>query len=119
VDAADTVAMLLQSHGHDAYTAYDGAAALEAASSYRPDAVLLDIGLPKMNGYQVAKRIRQNPVLARTILIAMTGYGQTQDQRRSREAGFDAHLVKPVDFSSVERVLAELVAARASNSPAA
>jgi PAS domain S-box-containing protein len=119
VDAADTVAMLLQSHGHDAYTAYDGTAALEATSAYRPDAVLLDIGLPKLNGYQVAKRIRQNPALARTILIAMTGYGQTQDQKRSREAGFDAHLVKPVDFSSVERVLAELAAARASSSPAA
>ena len=117
VDAAESVAMLLRTCGHDTATAYDGSAAVEAAGEYLPDAVLLDIGLPKMNGYEVARQLRKNPELGRTMLVAMTGYGQAQDHKRSGDAGFDAHLVKPVDFPVVERTLEKLMAARDGGKP--
>jgi len=109
VDAADTLAELLRASGHDVHTEYDGVAAIRAARSHRPDVVLLDIGLPKLNGYDTAREIRaidpQNPV----VLVAVTGWGQDEDRRRSRQAGFDHHLVKPLDPELLDRVLASVV----------
>jgi CheY-like chemotaxis protein len=96
-DAAETLAILLRTLGHEVHLAYEGMAALELAGSLQPDVVLLDIGLPKMDGYEVARRLRQRPGLKQPLLIAVTGYGQEEDRRRSCEAGFDYHLVKPVD----------------------
>jgi CheY-like chemotaxis protein len=86
--------------------AHDGPAALEAAQECRPDVMLLDIGLPGLNGFEVAKRIRQLPMHQNIVLVAMTGYGQESDQRHAREAGFDHHLVKPADFKDVQKILA-------------
>jgi two-component system CheB/CheR fusion protein len=82
-------------------------AALESAEAFRPDVVLLDIGLPGIDGYEVARRLRNDALHADTRLIAISGYGQVQDRERSREAGFDHHLVKPVDFQSLLGMLAE------------
>jgi CheY-like chemotaxis protein len=98
--------MLLKSKGHDVLTAHDGPTALEAALDYRPDVVLLDIGLPGLDGFEVAKRIRQHPALENVVLIAMTGYGLDSDRQRSREAGFDYHLVKPADIGTLQEVMA-------------
>jgi CheY-like chemotaxis protein len=106
VDTAQTLAMLLKTSGHDVRTAYTGPTALEAALDYRPNVVLLDIGLPGLDGYEVAKRIRQQPVLHDIVLVALTGYGQETERQRSQEAGFDHHLVKPAEFSKVQRILA-------------
>ncbi|MBN9522717.1 response regulator [bacterium] len=96
-DAADSMAVLLGLHGHTVRTAADGEAAIAAAAEFHPDVVLCDIGLPGMNGYEVARRLRTVPGLAETRFIALTGYGREGDARRSREAGFHAHLVKPLD----------------------
>jgi len=106
VDAAEILAMLLEASGHDVRMAHDGPTALEAALDYRPDVVLLDIGLPGLDGFEVAKRIRQHPTLKSIVLVAMTGYGQKTDRQRSQEAGFDHHLVKPADFGEVQKILA-------------
>ena len=108
-DSLDTVAstaLVLMASGHDVRTAHDGPAALEAARVYRPDVVLLDIGLPGLNGYEVAKRLRQDPVLRSVVLVALTGYGQEADRQTSMQAGFDYHLVKPADFKNVQQILA-------------
>jgi signal transduction histidine kinase len=104
-DAADSLSMLLQVQGHEVQTAYDGEQALQMAPQFDADLVLLDIGLPQMNGFEVARRLRSRGIGAR--LVALSGYGQPEDLRRSREAGFDAHLVKPVDFARVAQVLAQ------------
>lgn len=106
VDSAETLAMLLEASGHDVQTAYNGQSGLEAALEYQPDMMLLDIGLPELNGYEVARRIRQHPLLKHMVLIAMTGYGQEKDRQYSREAGFDHHLVKPANFDEVLSILA-------------
>jgi CheY-like chemotaxis protein len=97
--------MLLRATGHEVETAHDGPGALERAPQYLPEYVLLDIGLPGMNGYTVAERLRALPGLGSVKLIAMTGYGQEDDRKRSREAGFDHHLVKPVDFGTLCAIL--------------
>jgi CheY-like chemotaxis protein len=89
---------------------YDGATALQAALDYRPNVVLLDIGLPGMNGNEVAMRIRQQPALQHVVLVALTGYGQEADRRTSLEAGFNHHLVKPAEFKSVREILAAVLA---------
>ena len=105
-DAAESLAVLLQMWGYDVRVAYDGPSAVEAAAAFHPDVVLLDIGLPKINGYEVARQIRE----ARqdgVLLIALTGWGQDQDRRRSREAGFDEHLTKPVELEALQKALAE------------
>jgi len=104
-DVADSMAMLLTTCGHEVRTAYDGAAALALAPRYRPEAVLLDLGMPGMDGYAVARALRQRPELHETLIVALTGWGQEEDRRRSREAGFDHHLVKPVDPDRLEAVL--------------
>jgi PAS domain S-box-containing protein len=106
VDQADSVALLLRASGHDVRVAYSGPTALEAALAYRPDIVLMDIGLPEMEGYEVARRLRQQASLKDTVLVAMTGYGQESDRQRSHEAGFDHHLVKPVSLQELEGILA-------------
>ena len=104
-DGAESLAMLLQFGGHETYKAHDGLAAVEAARRLRPDVVLLDIGLPGLNGYEVCSRIRQEPWGKRVTLVALTGWGQDEDRDRSREAGFDAHMVKPVDFDALLKLL--------------
>jgi CheY-like chemotaxis protein len=106
VDTVTTLAMLVEESGHDVRTAYDGSAVLEAALDYRPHVVLLDIGLPGLNGFEVAKQIRQQPALQNAVLVAMTGYGGVSDRQRSQEAGFDHHLVKPGDFGKLLQLLA-------------
>ena len=100
-DSADMLATLLQFAGHETFAAHDGLAAVEAAARLDPDVILLDIGLPVLNGYEAARRIReQQGQKRRPLLVALTGWGQDEDRRRSEEAGFDAHLVKPVDRRS-------------------
>ena len=108
-DNVDTVLgflMLLKASGHDVRSANDGLSAVEKAIEYRPDVVLLDIGLPGLNGYEVARRLRQHPNLKNTVLIALTGYGQDTDRQASQQAGFDHHLVKPARFDQLNKILA-------------
>ena len=104
-DAANTLAALLETMGHDVRTAYSGDKAISIASEDPPDAVFLDIGLPGKNGYDVARELRAVPALAATTLIAFTGYGNDEDRRRVREAGFDHHLVKPAGIADLARIL--------------
>ncbi|RIL06995.1 MAG: hypothetical protein DCC71_04590 [Proteobacteria bacterium] len=108
VDAAEALAALLQIHGHDTRVAHDGLAAIEAASEYRPDLVLLDIGLPKLDGHEAARWIRAQPWGREIALVALTGWGQAEDRRRSREVGFDHHLTKPVDLKTLLAAFAQL-----------
>ncbi len=108
-DNLDTVlsfSMLLMALGHEVRTAHDGLAAVEAALEYQPDVVLLDIGLPGLNGYEVAKRIRQVPALRNVMLIALTGYGQDADRQMALQAGFNHHLVKPARLEQIQQILA-------------
>jgi CheY-like chemotaxis protein len=97
--------MLLKTSGHEVRTAHDGLSAVEIAIEYRPDVVLLDIGLPGLNGYEVAKRLRKLPALSHATLIALTGYGQDTDRQTSLQAGFDHHLVKPARFDQLNKIL--------------
>jgi DNA-binding response OmpR family regulator len=101
-DAADSLAMLLTSQGDEVRTAYDGAEAVDADARFEPDIVLLDIGLPKLSGYDVARDIRRRRGTA-ALIVAITGWGQEEDRQRSRDAGFDHHFTKPVD---IDRLLA-------------
>jgi CheY-like chemotaxis protein len=105
-DAVESLALLLTMMGHEVRVAYEGFTAMDAARTYEPEVVLLDIGLPGMDGYQVARWLRRQPALAKVLLIAVTGYSQPEDRRRSREAGFDYHMAKPVDLDVLERLLA-------------
>lgn len=106
LDAARTMAMLLKrAWGQDVEVVHDGLAAIQAAHTFKPEVVLLDIGLPGLNGYEVAKRLRERPEFARTYIVAMTGWGQEEDRKKSKDAGFDRHLVKPVDPEELRSVL--------------
>ena len=107
-DALESLATLLQLSGHEVYTAANGAMALESAEQHRPEVALLDIGMPKLDGYEVARRIRAQPWGQRITLVALTGWGQDSDRRRSQEAGFDSHLVKPLDLDKLMELLAAL-----------
>ncbi|QEL16237.1 response regulator [Limnoglobus roseus] len=107
-DAASSLMMLLEAVGNTVYVAHDGEGAVEAADKYRPQVVLLDIGLPKMNGYDAARTIRREQWGQKMVLIAMTGWGQDEDKRKSAEAGFDRHMVKPVDPRSLITLLNEI-----------
>lgn len=107
-DAADSIATLLKMDGHETHTVNDGLAAVEAAATFGPDVILCDIGLPKTSGYEVARRIREQPWGKAIVLIAVTGWGQDEDRRKSKEVGFDAHLVKPVEHAALLKLLAEL-----------
>jgi PAS domain S-box-containing protein len=105
-DAANTLAALLSCMGHEARVAFNGKEALEQLQTYKPEVVLLDIGLPVMNGYELAQRLRSNRQLKDVRLVALTGYGQAEDRQRALAEGFEDHLVKPVDLQALERVLA-------------
>lgn len=107
VHAAQSLAVVLQLWGHDVSMAHDGPSALDLAPSYQPEVVLLDIGLPEMDGFRVARRLREHPSLEKIAIIAMTGYAAEEDRRRSTEAGFDRHLVKPLDLDGLERFLGD------------
>lgn len=106
-DGAASLAMLLTVMGNDTRTAQDGLEGVELAEAFRPDLIVLDIGLPKLNGFDACRRIREQAWAKDTLIVAATGWGQEEDRRRSKEAGFDHHLVKPVDAAEVNRLLAE------------
>jgi two-component system CheB/CheR fusion protein len=106
VDAAQSLALLLELSGHEVAVAHDGPEALTTAEALQPQVVLLDIGLPGMDGYEVARRLRENPVLEHVLLVALTGYGSEQDRLQSQKAGIDYHLVKPADPLALQNLLA-------------
>jgi CheY-like chemotaxis protein len=106
-DAANMISMLLELEGHETFVTYDARTAITRAEIERPDVMLLDIGLPDMSGYELAQRLRALPASAEATFIALTGYGQASDQRRSKEAGFDHHLTKPVSADVLRNILAE------------
>ncbi len=105
VDSAHSIALLLRRAGHEVHVAYDGFKALELARSVRPEFVFLDLGLPGLDGFEVAARLRAEPGLEAMRIIAISGYAQEADRRRSREAGIDQHLVKPADPAFLESLL--------------
>ena len=106
-DAASTLAMLLQLTGNEVHTACDGLEAVKAVADLQPDVVLMDIGMPKLNGYDAARRIRGHASGKDTFLIALSGWGQEEDKVRSANAGFNAHITKPVDVSALNKLLAD------------
>jgi CheY-like chemotaxis protein len=110
--SSQSTAMLLRMMGHDLAIAHDGIQGMECARAFRPDVILLDIGLPQLNGYETARRIREQPWGKDIFLIAVTGFGQEEDRRRSLEAGFDYHMVKPVNFVELEKKLSEIAGGR-------
>ena len=105
IDSAESMALLLELHGHQLHIAHDGPAALAAARHFRPQVVVLDIGLPGMDGYEVARRLRADALTQNAIVIAMTGYGQSEDRQQSLRAGFDHHLVKPLDPDVLQAII--------------
>jgi CheY-like chemotaxis protein len=109
VDSADCFPRLLKSAGHELRAAYDGPTALELATSFLPQVVLLDIGIPGLSGYEVAQRLRKTPEMKNAALVAITGRGQPEDQQRSREAGFDHHLLKPVKPETLQQLLSSII----------
>jgi CheY-like chemotaxis protein len=107
-DSAESLTTLLKLMGHDVREAYDGRTALDLlGGEFVPDLLLLDIGLPGMNGYEVAKEVRSRPALRGVRLVAISGYGSQEDRTASRSAGFDAHFVKPIELSSIQSLLSE------------
>jgi CheY-like chemotaxis protein len=106
-DSAMTLDMLLKLSGHETRIAHDGLEAVAAAGEFRPEVVFLDIGLPKLNGFEAARRIRGQSWGKEMVLVALTGWGKEEDRRKSKDAGFDAHMVKPVDYSALVQLLAE------------
>jgi PAS domain S-box-containing protein len=118
-DAAESLAMLLRTAGAEVHVAHDGPAALTEFERSAPDVVLLDIGMPDMDGCEVARRLREISPAGRAALVALTGWGQDEDRRRVRGAGFDHHLVKPVDLASLQSLLTSLARARAGNAKSA
>jgi CheY-like chemotaxis protein len=106
-DAASSLAMLLKLTGNETHIAHDGLEAVNAAEKFLPNVVLLDIGLPGLNGLEVCRRIREQPWGKHMAIVALTGWGQSDDHRKSKEAGFDHHMVKPVDCAALMRLLAQ------------
>jgi CheY-like chemotaxis protein len=106
-NAAKVLGMLLTALGNDVRTTFDGFTAIEMAESFLPEIILLDIGMPKLNGYETARRIREQPWGKNVMLAALTGWGQEEDKRRTREAGFDHHFVKPLEPATLQKLLAE------------
>jgi CheY-like chemotaxis protein len=106
VDAAQSLAMLLRVTGHQTQVAHDGQTALRLAEADPPEIAFLDIGMPEMDGYELARRFRDHPKLANVLLVALTGWGQEEDRRRTSQAGFDAHEVKPVTVEAIQKLLA-------------
>ena len=113
-DSATSLAMLLKLAGNETHTAFDGLEAVEAATTFRPDVVLLDLGLPKLSGYEVARKIREQPWGKEMVLVAVTGWGQDEDRQKSKAAGFDGHVLKPVEQAALTRLLAEITTARSA-----
>jgi two-component system CheB/CheR fusion protein len=111
-DAADGLAMILRLWGHEVQVAFDGVGALEMAERHEPDVIISDLGLPGMDGYELARQLRQRPAFGKAVLVALSGYGREEDKRRALEAGFDHHVVKPPDLDALARLLGR-VAARA------
>jgi CheY-like chemotaxis protein len=107
-DSAESLALLLRIQGHLVETAHDGQTAVELAERFQPDAILLDLGMPGMNGYDVCGQIRVQPWGRAILMVAQTGWGQAQDRARTREAGFDAHLTKPIDPEAIQEMLVTL-----------
>ncbi|MGP0069002.1 MAG: response regulator [Isosphaeraceae bacterium] len=107
-DAAESLAMLLHLQGREVRVAHDGPSALELLKGYRPEMIFLDIGMPGMDGYELARRVRQMGGTEHVVLAALTGWGQDGDRRRSKNAGIDHHLVKPPEPKALEELLAEL-----------
>jgi CheY-like chemotaxis protein len=107
IDAADSIAMILRLQGYDVRCTHDGLSALDAAKTYHPDVIVLDIGLPGLSGYEVARQLRLDPEFASTPVVAVTGYGQDVDRKRSQTAGIDYHLTKPVDPATLQQLLAK------------
>lgn len=105
-DCAETLRILVRCWGHEARVAHDGEAGLIEANAFLPNVLLLDLGLPKLDGFELGRRVRQTPGLENALLIAITGYDQDEDRRRTSEAGFDHHFVKPCDPEVLERLLA-------------
>jgi DNA-binding response OmpR family regulator len=105
VDSADTMQMLLEISGYEARAAYDGTAAISIAREFEPHAVLLDIGLPRKDGYEVARELRALAQTRSSLLVALTGFGHEDDRQRASEAGFDAYQVKPVDPAALQKLL--------------
>jgi CheY-like chemotaxis protein len=116
-DSAESLAMLLRLSGNEVHTAHDGLEGVRVVEEVRPQVALLDIGMPKLNGYEACRRIREQPWGKDLVLIALTGWGQEEDRRRTEEAGFDAHTVKPVDHSTLMNLLAKLLAKRTADGP--
>ena len=104
-DSAESLAMLLELTGNQTNRVHDGLEALKAIETFRPEVVLLDIGLPKLSGYEVCRRVRQEPWGKDIVIIALTGWGQEDDRRKSEEAGFNGHLIKPVDYDKLLELL--------------
>jgi len=107
-DAAESLALMLRLMGNQVRTVHDGEQAVAEAAAFRPDVILLDIGMPRMNGYDAAREIRGHGWGARMVLVALTGWGQDEDKRRASEAGFDRHFTKPVSPADLEKLLGEL-----------
>jgi CheY-like chemotaxis protein len=110
-DAANSLAKILGLKGNESLAAHDGHEAIQQAAIFRPDVILLDIGMPGLNGYETAKQIRAQPWGKNLLLVALTGWGQDEDRRRSQDAGFDAHIVKPINAATLEKLLASSKAA--------
>ena len=104
-DSVETMATLIRLSGHEIEMAHDGETALKKAKSFKPEIILLDVGLPDMHGYEVAERLRAIPENKSLVIVALTGYGNEEDRRRARDAGFDYHFVKPVDFTALESLI--------------
>lgn len=105
-DVADVLAATLQTQGHDVEIAYDGSEGLERARQFGPDAIICDLGLPDIDGFELARTLRENPAFEDTILIALSGYAASDDVEKSRAAGFDHHQAKPPDIEELERLIA-------------
>jgi CheY-like chemotaxis protein len=117
-DAVDSLAMLIEEMGHETRVARDGADALATSAAFHPDVAFLDVGMPKLSGYEVGQRIRAEPWGDKVVLVALTGWGQAEDRRRSTEAGFDQHLVKPASIELIEKVLERAALGRAAEAHA-
>jgi CheY-like chemotaxis protein len=109
-DAATSLAMMLKLMGNETKTAHDGLEALDIAAAFLPDLILLDIGMPRLNGSETAKRIRTQPWGKDVVLVALTGWGQEEDRRKSAESGFNLHMVKPIELATLESLLINLQA---------
>lgn len=117
-DSASSLELLLQLGGNQTKVAFDGLEAVDAAASFRPHVILMDIGLPQLNGYEAALRIRQQPWGKGMVIVALTGWDQAEDRKKTADAGFDAHVVKPVDFAALAKLLAGFpVVVEASREP--